>query len=91
MWIAIVLKPMADIDTIQFFRTETESDLFGIRESSYVELTPEDDPDHWQKYDPPTVILFKAATGDALDTGKYDHPVAIYQRGKKFRCLPASE
>jgi hypothetical protein len=91
MWIAIVMRAMADIDHYGFFQTEAEADTFGVHHSSPGELDPDDDPDHWQKYDPPIVIVLKATARDAMETGKYDHPVAIYQRGVKFRCMPPSE
>jgi hypothetical protein len=89
MWIAIVMKPMADVDTIRSFETLTEAEQFGSEETGYGPLDPErDDPDHWQKYDPPIVILLEATAEDALETGKYERPVAVYQRGMKFRCIP---
>ena len=88
MWIALVINSPPDIDTICFFETQLEVEIFGVNTSSYTALDPEDNPDHWQNYDPPIVLVLEAKTGDALETGKYDRPVAIYQRGTKFRCLP---
>jgi len=88
MWIAIVIKPLADVDTICFFETQSEVEKFGLDTTSYTALDPEDNPDHWQNYDPPIVLVLEAKTKDAFETGKYDRPVAIYQRGTKFHCLP---
>jgi hypothetical protein len=65
------MKPMGDIDWVKTFRTEQEADDFGKEETAYSELDPDDDPDHWQKYDPPVVILFEADNSDALENGKY--------------------
>lgn len=90
MYIAYIMKPMGDIDWVTSFHTEAEADEFGLDKSAYHELDPRDDPDHWQKYDPPVVILFEADHPDAMENGKYKRPVAIYQQGKKFICSPAA-
>lgn len=88
MFIAFVMKPQAEIDWIQTFQTEADADAFGIEESSYSELDPEtDDPDHWEQYDPPVVIVFETDDPDAFDNGKYNRPIAIYQRGNKYPCV----
>ena len=77
-----------DIDEARTFLDETEADVFGLDRSSLSELDPElDDPDHWEKYDPPVVLLFEAENTDAYMNGKYTHPVAIYQRGEKYICI----
>jgi hypothetical protein len=52
MWIAIVMRARVDIETYCLFKTRTEADSCGVHESSPTELDPDDDPDHWQKYDP---------------------------------------
>jgi hypothetical protein len=86
MFIAFIMKPMGDIDWVKTFETEQEADEFGREHSSYGELDPDDDPDHWAKYDPPVVILFEADDDSAVDNGKYKRPVAVYQRGEKHVC-----
>lgn len=87
MFIAFIMKALGDIDWIRGFDTEAEADEFGKSHTSYSELDPDDDPDHWEKYDPPVVILFEADNFDAMENGKYKRPVAIYQRGEKFVCV----
>jgi hypothetical protein len=86
-FIAFIMKPMGDIDWIQTYRSEAEADEFAIKKSSYSELHPDDDPDHWKKYDPPVVIVFEAENTDAMENGKYTRPVAIFQRGEKYACV----
>lgn len=81
------MKPMGDIDWIKTFVTEEAADEFGKEESGYSELDPMDDPNHWEKYDLPVVLLFEADNSDAMDNGKYTRPVAIYQRGEKWLCV----
>lgn len=88
MFIAFVMKGVGEIDWIKSFETETEANTFGIQISSYDELDPEmDDPLHWEKYDPPAVILFEADDESALETGKYTRPMAIYHRGERYECV----
>lgn len=89
MFLAFIMKAMGDIDWIRGFDTEAEADAFGIERTSYSELSPLDDPDHWKKYDPPVVILFESNSDEASEAGKYKRPVAIYQRGEKFICVKA--
>ena len=85
MYIAFLMKPWGDIDEMQSFRTEDEVDVFGKERTAYSELHPVmDDPDHWEKYDPPVVIVFEADDTSAYDSGKYRRPYAIYQRGEKY-------
>jgi hypothetical protein len=87
MYIAFLMKPWGDIDEMKSFRVVEEVDAWGRERTSYSELDPVmDDPDHWEKYDPPVVIVFEAENTDAYDSGKYQRPFAIYQRGKKFPC-----
>ncbi|MBE2267484.1 MAG: hypothetical protein IAE80_04585 [Anaerolinea sp.] len=88
--IAFIMKPMGDIDWIKTFTSETDADAFSLEHTNYAELSPEDDPDHWEKYDPPVVLLFEAETDDVLDNGKYTRPIAIYQRGEKWVCTKAN-
>jgi hypothetical protein len=90
MYIAFIMKPMGDIDWIRTFPTEAEADDFSKEQTAYSELEPEDDPDHWKKYDPPVVILFEAENSDAMENGKYKQPTAIYQRGEKYVCVRSS-
>ncbi len=91
MFIAFIMKAMGDIDWVKTFRTEEEADAFALEETSYCELDPEmDDPDHWEKYDPPVVILLEADNSDALENGRYKQPTAIYQRSEKYVCVQAS-
>jgi hypothetical protein len=87
MFFAFVMKAMGDIDWVTSFVTEKEADEFGIEKTRYHKLDPRDDPAHWEKYDPPVVILFEADDPNAMDNGKYKRPVAIYQRGEKFVCV----
>ncbi len=87
MFIAFVMKAMGDIDWITSFVTEAEVDEFSKSQTAYHELDPMDDPDHWENYDPPVVIVFEADNSDAIDNGKYKRPVAIFQRGEKFECV----
>jgi hypothetical protein len=87
MYIAFIMKPMGDIDWVRTFPTEAEADAFGEENTRYGELDPElDAPNHWEEYDPPVVILFEAENSDALKNGKYQRPVAVYQRGEKWVC-----
>lgn len=87
MYIAFLMKPWGDIDEMQSFHTEEEADAFGKERTAYGELDPVmDDPDHWEKYDPPVVIVFEADDPSAYDSGKYKRPFAIYQRGEKYPC-----
>ena len=89
-FIAFIVRVGGDIDWIKTFRTIQEADAFGLEQSNYSELDPEwDDPDHWDKYDPPVVLLFEAESTKALDDGKYTRPVAVYQRGEKWVCAKA--
>jgi len=90
MFIAFIMKPMGDIDWIKSFETQAEADTFALDWTDYGELDPEhDNPDHWEKYDPPVVLLFEAESWQVAERGKYTRPVAIYQRGKRFDCVPA--
>lgn len=90
MYIAFIMKPVGDIDWIQTFHTLEDADTFAREHTAYTPLDPQwDDPDHWVKYDPPVVLLFEADNWDLADRGKYRRPVAIYQRGDRFDCVPA--
>lgn len=89
---AFIMGAGGDIDTMQGFGTETETDEFGKEESGYSELDPVmDDPDHWKKYDPPVVLVFEVEQGTQLESGKYVRPVAIWQRGEKYACVKQNE
>jgi hypothetical protein len=89
MFLAFIMHVGGDIDEMRSFHTEQEADEFGKKRTSYKPLHPEyDAPDHWEKYDPPVVILFEAENSDAFENGKYKRPVAIYQRGEKHSCSP---
>ena len=67
------------------YDTEAEADVFALKYTSYGELDPEyDDPDHWEKYDPPMVLLFEAEDTEAYWTGKFTRPIALYRRGEKW-------
>lgn len=67
------------------FRNIADADKYALDYTSYGELDPEyDDPDHWEKYDPPMVLLFEAETTEAYWTGKYTRPIALYRRGEKW-------
>lgn len=87
MFYAFVMHAGGDIDWIKAFPSEAEVDEFGMEESGYAELSPDDDPDHWKKYDPPIVIVFEAEDALALENGKYTRPVAIYECGDKYVCV----
>ncbi len=70
------------------YSTEAEADKFALKYTEYGELDPEwDNPDHWEKYDPPMVLLFEAENTDAYWTGKYTRPVALYRRGEKWKIV----
>src|SRR5687768_16958945 len=87
-FICLVIQADARIKEINVYSNEAEADEFAIERTSYSELDPElDDPDHWEKYDPPTVLVFEAENTDVLDTGKYIRPVAVFQRGEKWICM----
>jgi photosystem II stability/assembly factor-like uncharacterized protein len=79
-----------DFDSGRSFLTEEEADVFGVEQTRYAELDPEDDPNHWEKYDPHIVVLFEAHNTEAMMSGKYIRSVAIYQRGEKFLCVKSS-
>jgi hypothetical protein len=86
-FICLVIQADARIKEINVYPNEAEADEFATERTSYGELDPEwDDPDHWKKYDPPTVLVFEAENTKALDTGKYTRPVAVFQRGEKWVC-----
>lgn len=87
MFIAFIMKAMGDIDWVKGFETEEEADAFALDWTDFSELSPDDDPNHYEKYDPPVVLLFEAESWDLADRGKYQRPVAIYQRGKKFMTV----
>ncbi len=87
MYFAFIMHVGGDIDSINSYRTEAEVDLFSKEESGYSELDPDEDPDHWKKYDPPTVIVFEVENEAAFESGKYKRPYAIYQRGEKYICV----
>ncbi len=88
-FIAFVMRVGGDIDETRAFPTEAEADVFGIEESRYAELDPDDDPQHWEKYDPPVVLVFEGDNPDSFENGKYERPVAVYQRGEKYNCVKA--
>lgn len=71
------------------FESEAEADDFGRRTTAYRDLNPEwDKPDHYEKYDPPIVIVVETQDGyDVFESGKYTRPVAIFQRGEKWMCV----
>ena len=87
MFYAFVMHVGGDIDEMNGYRTEAETDIFGKERSGYSELAPDDDPDHWKKYDPPVVIVFEVDNDDAFESGKYKRPYAIYERGEKYLCV----
>jgi hypothetical protein len=87
MFYAFVMKVGGDVDEMNAYPTQDEVDMFGRETSGYAELDPRDPPDFWEQYDPPTVIVFEAKNHEAFETGKYDRPVAIYQRGEKYVCV----
>jgi hypothetical protein len=89
-FLAFIMHIGGDIDEMRVYDTEQEADAFGQRRTSYHELDPRDDPAHWEKYDPPVVILFEAENSDAFENGKYKRPVAVYQRGEKHICIPSN-
>ncbi len=91
IYIAFIMKAMGDIDWVKTFPNELEADEFSLEHTSYSELSPDDDPVHWEKYDPPVVLLFEAENDEALENGKYTRPIAIYERGEKWICTRASD
>ena len=90
VFIAYTMTADWDYDGSRSFKTESDADAYGIKTSRYAELDPDEDPHHWEKYDPPTVVLFEAENTDAMMTGKYIRPVAIYRRGEKYLCVKAN-
>ena len=86
MFYAFIMQAGGDIDEMNGYPTEAEVDGFGKERSGYSELAPDDDPDHWEKYDPPVVIVFEADNDEAFESGKYKSPYAIFQRGEKYLC-----
>jgi hypothetical protein len=88
MFIAFIMKAMGDIDWMESFHTEAEADEFGKKRSGYSPLDPVmDDPDHYEKYDPPVVLIFEIDHPEGFQNGKYKRPVAIFHRGEKFSCI----
>ena len=84
MFIAYVMFPRNDINTIQTFESDSEADKFGKSETAY----PERVVDMKGEYDPPIVLLFEAPSLSIADRNQYTRPVAIYQRGIRFNCVP---
>ena len=87
MFYAYVMHVGGDIDEMNGYPTEAQVDVFGKERSGYSELDPDDDPDHWKKYDPPVVIVFETDNDEAFESGKYKSPYAIYERGEKYLCV----
>jgi hypothetical protein len=85
-----VIKVGGDIDHIKGFHSEAEADDFCIDRTSYRELDPDDDPDHWDKWDPPVMLLVEVDNEEQFEQGKYTRPVAVYERGEKYLCVKAS-
>lgn len=81
---AYIIKPMFDMDMAKGCETEEEADEIGLKYSTPVELDPDDDPNHYEKYDPPMVLVME---GDQAvwDNGKYTRPVSLWMRGEKWR------
>lgn len=88
-YFAYVMNAGGDIDEGHGFKTESEADNFGLEYTAYSDLSEEDDPHHWENYDPPVVLLFELIdlSEKTLLSGKYTRPVAIYQRGEKWICV----
>jgi|GEM_PF-4667355 len=88
-YFAFVMHAGGDIDEGRGFATEREADAFGLERTAYDELTPKDDPQHWEKHDPPVILVFEMIdiSEKTLQSGKYTRPVAIYQRGEKYACV----
>lgn len=84
MFIAYVMFPGNDINQIRTFSSEPEANKFGKQETAY----PDRVVDGKGKYDPPVVLLFEAPSLSIADLNKYTRPVAIYQRGVRFNCVP---
>jgi hypothetical protein len=84
---AFEIKAGGDIDYVRGFPTEAEADAFGIEWTAYEPLMPEDLPDFYEKYDPPIVLVVEVEKSDALESGKYTRPVAVFQRGEKWVCV----
>jgi photosystem II stability/assembly factor-like uncharacterized protein len=87
VFIAYEMSATWDFELGRSFRSEEEADEFGKEATRYSELDPDDDPKHWEKYDPHIVVLFEAHNTDAMENGKYIRPVAIYERGEKYVCV----
>jgi len=84
MFIAYLMFPGNDITAIQIFDSDSEADKFGKSETAY----PERVVDMKGEYDPPVVLLFEAPSLSIADLNKFTRPVAIYQRGVRFNCIP---
>lgn len=83
---AFVINVGGDIDYIRGFLTEAEADAFSSDYTSIKSSDPEDPPEFYDTYDPPIVLVVETGETDALETGKYERPVAVFQRGKKWVC-----
>jgi hypothetical protein len=90
MFYAFIMKVGGDIDWIQGYKTEEEVDAFAKEESAYGELTEDDDPEHWEKYDPPIIIVVECDQSNQMESGKYKRVVSVFQRGEKFVCVKGS-
>jgi len=86
LFYAFTMRVGGRIKEIDGFVTEAEADAFGIKVSGFREF--DDSADFYAQYDPPIVLVVEAESIDILETGKYKRPVAIYQRGEKWMCVP---
>jgi hypothetical protein len=87
MYQALVIQGLGRIKHIAYFDGEDEVYHFAHEESSPHELDlAQDDPHHYEKYDPPVVLVMEGTTMSDLENGKYLKPVAVFHRGMRWVC-----
>src|SRR5258708_5680249 len=88
MYQVLVIQGVGRIKQLSYFDTKDKAYQFANEESGYNELDPErDDPHHYDKYDPPVVLIMEGSTKDDLDNGKYLRPIAVFHKGIHWLCV----